>query len=426
MTPPIATAALHQPRPVLAPVPDARIDTGEAVGRRIRRLFREQDWLDRRRHPRGPWLHIPVLRQLILGAHALYCLATIGPQVRARFGKGLCRQALEILHLGRREGIDAQTYYLLELYRPGGRRRAARSLTRYETKNGLFKVLNGQRPRRGKHRSPIGDKLAFHAHCQAGGIATVPILATIAEGQLSLMAGHASEALRRDLFIKPRIGKGARGTRLLRHVATATGTAALRYESEDAGQQSLAEIAGGTAGAALVQPRLVNHAALADLASRSLLVVRVITCLDAAHQPVVTHGMLRVLGKLEPDWHDPAEYGAPVDLASGRLGALAGDKLAGALDWHPHHPHTGAPVAGRLLQDWPAIAALARRAHAACNDRVLLGWDIAVTPAGPLVIEGNAHPDLAFLQRAHRTPIARSPLGPLLQHWLDRLDPPAG
>jgi hypothetical protein len=426
MTPPIATAVLTHAETMMpdVPMPEPADRPDEAVGRRIRRLFREQDWLDRRRHPRGPWLHIPVLRQVILGAHALYCLATAGRQVRARFGKGLCRQALDIFQLARHEGIDGQTYYLLELYRPGGRQRAARSVTRYETKNGLFSVLNRLRPRLGTRRSPIGDKLAFHTHCRAANIATVPVLATIERGALTPMRRQDEVAQPCDLFLKPRIGKGARGTRLLRHIGMAAGVA--QYENEDGSRQSLAEIAAGIAESSLVQPRLVNHPSLADLASRSLLAVRVITCLDASNQPVVTHGMLRVLGKLEPGWHDVTEYGAPIHLATGRLGALAGDKLAGALDWYQHHPHTGAPVAGRLLQHWPAIADLARRAHAACSDRVLLGWDIALTPEGPLVIEGNAHPDLAFLQRAHRTPIAQSPLGPLLQHWLGRLDPPAG
>ena len=44
-----------------------------------------------------------------------------------------------------------------------------------------------------------------------------------------------------------------------------------------------------------------------------------------------------------------------------------------------------------------------------------------MTPNGPVLIEGNAYPDFAFLQRVHRQPAGESPIGPLLHDGLDRL-----
>jgi hypothetical protein len=111
-----------------------------------------------------------------------------------------------------------------------------------------------------------------------------------------------------------------------------------------------------------------------------------------------------------------------VDLATGRLGVLTGDKISDALDWHSTHPITGARVEGRILPLWSEMRTLAEKAHRACCGRLVVGWDIALTAEGPMVVEGNGLPDVAFLQRVHRSAIGASPLGPLLMFHLDRLE----
>jgi len=86
--------------------------------------------------------------------------------------------------------------------------------------------------------------------------------------------------------------------------------------------------------------------------------------------------------------------------------------------WWERHPKTGAPIAGRIIQNWPAVAELAARAHRVFNGRMIIGWDLALTPDGPMVIEGNSDPDTHFLQRVHRQMIGRSRMEPLLRHHL--------
>ena len=60
----------------------------------------------------------------------------------------------------------------------------------------------------------------------------------------------------------------------------------------------------------IVQPRLRNHPEIADLAEQSLVTIRVLTCLDADDRPIATHGVLRILAKLEPGWPLKDEFGA--------------------------------------------------------------------------------------------------------------------
>jgi hypothetical protein len=141
--------------------------------------------------------------------------------------------------------------------------------------------------------------------------------------------------------------------------------------------------------------------------------------MDAAGTPIVTHAMLRAISKLEPHWHSRREHAAAIDLESGRLGRMCNDKDLRPGRWSDHHPVTGAPVAGRVLEAWPDIRALAEAAQRVFADRMLVGWDIALTPSGPVILEGNSYPDVHFLQRVHAQPIGLSLLGPPLRRALD-------
>jgi hypothetical protein len=114
------------------------------------------------------------------------------------------------------------------------------------------------------------------------------------------------------------------------------------------------------------------------------------------------------------------ELGIAVDLATGKLGPATGDKEKWLLEWWDVHPVTGAQVTDRTLPHWEAIKAIALKAHNASKGRLLVGWDIAVTPDGPLLLEGNSYPDVDFPQRVCRVGIGHSPLGaPLHAALLD-------
>jgi hypothetical protein len=86
--------------------------------------------------------------------------------------------------------------------------------------------------------------------------------------------------------------------------------------------------------------------------------------------------------------------------------------------WWDIHPKTGAQVTGRIISGWPAVAALAVAGHREFSSWAVIGWDLAWTPEGPVLIEGNADPDTHYLQRVHRQMLGQSPLAPLLRYHL--------
>ena len=57
-------------------------------------------------------------------------------------------------------------------------------------------------------------------------------------------------------------------------------------------------------------------------------------------------------------------------------------------------------------------------AHRKFNDRVVIGWDIAVLEDGPILIEGNGNPDLDILQRFMRVGLREHRFAEMLAHHL--------
>ena len=73
------------------------------------------------------------------------------------------------------------------------------------------------------------------------------------------------------------------------------------------------------------------------------------------------------------------------------------------------------------MQNWPAIRDLALKAHRSFKHRVVVGWDIALTPDGPMMLEGNTNLDVMFLQRVHDCPAGDTRFGELLNYQVCEL-----
>ena len=388
------------------------------VGDFARYLYATSGLFKKVRHPRIGNFTVPGHKLVFVLLRLFTWFPRTGPRVRAKFGVGLWRQFSDLCIVAVRHGLDAQVYYMFELYRPERRARTSGYLTRYEMKNGLYKVLTWQVSKT-RRRIMLGDKLGMNCICEENDIPTVPILIVAEGGKLEYRTERPAD-LERDLFVKPRQSKGSRGIEVIRwsggKFVTEEG-AALDHDGFAAfiARRSVQD-------PILVQPLLKNHPGLADLADVALMRIRVITCLDGAGDPVITHAVVSNLCKLETNWQTDTEYGASIDLETGILGPLTGDKADMWLDWYDDHPITHARVLGRVTPCWNEVRSISLAAHAACRDRLLVGWDIAVGPEGAVLLEGNSYPDVDFLQRSDRCAIGDSLLGPLLYSRLVDLE----
>ena len=86
------------------------------------------------------------------------------------------------------------------------------------------------------------------------------------------------------------------------------------------------------------------------------------------------------------------------------------------LGWIERHPDSGAEISGFRLPCWDQLRPFAEHAHRGFSDRVLIGWDIALTADGPILVEANGAPDLDIMQRPFRRGLMRERLAELLAH----------
>ncbi len=145
----------------------------------------------------------------------------------------------------------------------------------------------------------------------------------------------------------------------------------------------------------VLQARVFNHPALRRLSgSPALQTVRVTTLVDRAGDVHLLHAFARIV--VGDNVIDNFHYGrtgnlaALVNVDSGVLGPAqtrspdgVGILIASA------HPGTGLAIEGFALPCWDEVLDLARRCARLFLPVRAVGWDIAITPEGPLVIEGN-------------------------------------
>ncbi len=90
---------------------------------------------------------------------------------------------------------------------------------------------------------------------------------------------------------------------------------------------------------------------------------------------------------------------ADVDRATGKVVKC---KRGSGMDaeWIDAHPENGEALIGFQVPHWEATKALAAEGHELFPEFGVFGWDIAVTPDGPLIIECNSNPFHSLYQLA--------------------------
>ncbi len=345
----------------------------------------------------------------------------VGPKARRDLGLSIPKQLYDLVRMVLVHGAKPAIYYLSECYKPGAMDEAGSIVMRNEIKHGIGKTLNRLDPEWQKYRRNLGDKREAAKWCDEHGLSHAGPLMLIEDGKTILQGPEA--ALDRDLFAKQRDGRGASG------VAPYRRTAPFQYQDGDGRTLTLKQITDELSRRKprrswMLVPLLHTHPELADLTGDSLLTFRALTCLDERMRPVLTNLYLRSITKIEPRWDVGRleEYGAPVDLETGVLGQMTGDKPECLSEFFDHHPVTGARVTGRVVPFWRETAQLAIDAHRTLPGRVFIGWDIAITADGPKILEGNSFADPMFPQRVFRQGIGHMRLGELLDIHLGRIE----
>lgn len=168
-------------------------------------------------------------------------------------------------------------------------------------------------------------------------------------------------------------------------------------------------------GIGVVEDVICQHKALDRLYPNSVNTLRIATILNGQGAHIV-YGYIRVGNSDRPvdNLHSGGMF-APIDLKTGRVIYPAYDK---ARNTYIYHPLTGVKFEGFQIPYWEEAKALCLKAADRVPQMRYIGWDVAVTGAGPVFVEGNNFPGYDILQMPPHTPDKTGML-PLLRKFSD-------
>ena len=274
-------------------------------------------------------------------------------------------------------------------------------------------------------KAQMKDKLVFHRHLEGkAGIRLARHLGHTGEGRFYTADGSdypldTADDLQRvledaladvrahdgdSLFAKPTSGTEGRGTF---KVMTASPSEELRESLHNTDY--------------VLQQTVAQHPDLAAVYPLSLNTMRITTLRPETGEPTVASAWIRFgRGGMVVDNGSAGGIFAGIDLATGQLARFCGTLFDKGGETFAHHPDTGhalIPTDGAAGFEIPCFPEAIEMARVAAREIVhpVIGWDVAVAPDGPVLIEANSTPDYYYDEIANGGYLSNPVLGPYLR-----------
>lgn len=151
----------------------------------------------------------------------------------------------------------------------------------------------------------------------------------------------------------------------------------------------------------LLEEVIAQHPAVSALYPDAINTLRVVTIRkDGVIHIICTYFRIGNHGRPVDNFNSGGMV-APVDEKTGIVADRAIDKDK---NLYAVHPQTGTPIQGFQFPDWEAALDLCCRAADRVPQLGYLGWDVAFTPDGPVLVEGNEFPGYDIYQLPEHTP----------------------
>lgn len=254
-----------------------------------------------------------------------------------------------------------------------------------------YKIIRNYYRPNGKH-PVLSDKITFQKHMKENKIAGANFLAVLKKGELLIdsevysgeeqIKHELEELLNRcgSLFIKPTGGIGGRGILKLNKGERIS----LENLSMDKDY--------------IIEQTLVQAEELNQINPFCINTLRVVT-VRLGGKIVVPNCFLRV--GIREAYVDNASLGGifvTYDIDKNKLGPAAYQLFKNGAKSFPKHPVSNYVFKDASLPFSDEVRSLVTSAAASFKDVDLIGWDVALTQSGPVIIEGNDNPHIVGMQ----------------------------
>ena len=311
--------------------------------------------------------------------------------VKEKSGHSKARTFCSMLWCGLRYGAGYYDYVMFGFYDMNGRQRNT-YLTRVRNKK-VCETLNDYR-----YAEEFDDKLRFNARFSSylhrawlnGETATEEEFSAFLQGQ---------EAV----FAKPNHGSCGNGVEKLKVADFADPAAMLSYVREKK--------------LVVLEHALPQHPDMARLHPQSVNTMRIVT--DFVGDTIHIAYIVVKIGRGGGCCDNTGQGGmlCRVDPKTETICSVATDDYFNVFE---KHPDTGVEFKGYPIPMLPEAIALAKQAAREIPQMRHVGWDVAITPDSPAIIEGNEYPGTDLCQLAPHTPEKRG-LWPYYQELLKEI-----
>ncbi|AMN45104.1 sugar-transfer associated ATP-grasp domain-containing protein [Rhodoplanes sp. Z2-YC6860] len=256
----------------------------------------------------------------------------------------------------------------------------------------------------------FANKIASASYLAAHGFPTIPVLGIYTENLASPSQHVIANAEALKAFLRrpehyPMFGKPIEGIQSIGSIGLA------QYDSgedrlETIGGENIlvddfaSDVLNNFSQGYLFQKFLSPHPVIREVCGNRLATARIVT-LARDGEPSVFRACWKIPSgsNMADNYWRPGNLLAQIDVTTGKvLRAMSGTGLEFAC--HSEHPDTKAPLIGMTLPRWDDLKQTAIEAARLLRHMPLIGFDMAMSETGPVVVEMNYNPDFLLNQLA--------------------------
>lgn len=370
--------------PDLCPValPWFHFSQPQTAAQRVHKLAQELE-AERLRHEWGAWGALPVLLSGLLWpltapSRAALKTASWGSDSLGPLRLSRLRQWIDQVRLAQTHNISPRDYYDSRVFEFPDE---AEDVFSPREIGLILRHLN-----RNLNWDPVDHKVSFYEHCLEHRLPTVPLLAVFDKGDIRWFE-PAKGLPRQSLFVKPTNEMAGRGAERWSWLGDGTWE---QGPDERLDEQRLLDRLRSLSQAQpyLLQPCIENHPLVSALGGQTVCTARLTTSKSPRRSPEPLYAEFRMpSGSGCVDNVSAGGVSSIVDLAEGRLvSAFSGHYSDKPVE---DNPLTGQRIVDFSLPSWREAVDLCCQAHQTYEGFAFIGWDVAFTPDGPLLIEAN-------------------------------------
>ena len=191
-----------------------------------------------------------------------------------------------------------------------------------------------------------------------------------------------------DVLYKPHISSGGRGIR--------------KFSLKDGAEAVYRALQADGSEPALIEEFLDQHPDMSSLCADCINTIRAVTlCWEGEYHLFYTLCRMGAGNGTPVDSFTQGGLLVSVDAETGRFDTVGVNNRKKP---EPIHPGSGIELLGFQVPYWDEVLEFVRKAAFRANEAAGLGytgWDVAITPDGPAMIEGNNWPDCDIYQMCH-------------------------